>query len=153
MNETTTTTASRWRRRLGTRGFGLAALGGYLAVVSFLSLNPWVRPVSEAGMLSPDKLDHALVYGGLTVIVYFFLRTWRGVNGRRSLWAWPWAIGAATLIGILIEIAQSLFTANRTGSVEDAVANAIGAVLGFLAFHAVKYLYARSIMRNRRCPF
>lgn len=129
------------------RKFWYAVLACYLLLLGFLSLNPWVRPVSTNEILSPDKLEHALAYGGMSIIVFFCLASSRSGYWCDTLRAWVVALSVSMLIGILVEIVQSLFTSNRTGSVEDAVANAIGAVLGYVFYYAVKYVYARTAIK------
>lgn len=121
--------------------FWYAVLASYLSVLLFLSLNPWILPASTESIFSPDKLDHAIAYGGLVVILYFCFVTARPKIANHVVSAWVWSLSLAMLTGILIEIAQSLFTRNRTGSVEDAVANAIGALIGFGVFHLVKKIF------------
>jgi VanZ family protein len=123
--------------------FWYAILLCYLAVLGFLSLNPWVRPRSTDAIFSPDKLEHALAYGGLAIIVFHCIARSRRPDSSGAARAWLAAILISTLVGILIEVAQSLFTSNRVGSVDDAAANAIGAGLGFAAYHSVKYVHAR----------
>lgn len=119
-------------------GFWYLILAGYLSVLFFLSLNPWIRPVTRNGVFSPDKIDHAIAYGGLSLIIFLCLV--KSLKGREHGKAWVLAISIAMLIGILIEISQSLFTLNRTGSLADALANATGAVAGFAVYHVAKTL-------------
>lgn len=125
-----------WRMLSGGRVL-YAVLACYLLVLGFLSLNPWLRPVTRPGMLSPDKFDHALAYGGLAVILYAVLRIRLLRHGPQ---AWLAALLGASAIGVLVEIAQTLFTTNRTGSIEDAVANVIGAAFGLVAYRIVSLL-------------
>ncbi len=127
--------------------FWYGILGLYLAVLLFLSLNPWVLPKSTDSIFSPDKLDHAVAYGGLVMILYFcFSRTAIKFKNNSKL-SWLISIVVAISTGISIEIAQSLFTTNRTGSIEDALANATGAVLGVVIFTGLKYSLGKKIFR------
>ena len=128
--------------------FWYAILACYLCVLGFLSLNPWIRPVSTDEIFSPDKLDHAFAYGGLSIITFFCLAHSRKEYVRSTGRVWITAMIISTLIGILIEVAQSLFTYNRTGSVEDAVANAVGAGIGCLSYHLVKYMMNLLAMKS-----
>lgn len=113
-------------------------LAGYLLVLGFLSLNPWVRPASTATVFSPDKLAHVLAYGGLAIILYSYLAGQPGRFRNCSPCAWMAALAGSASIGILIEIAQGLFVAGRAGSLGDAAANVLGAVLGYAVFLVVK---------------
>jgi VanZ family protein len=45
----------------------------------------------------------------------------------------------------LIEIAQSFCTSNRVGSLEDALANAIGAAAGLVIFSGLKFAFRKGI--------
>lgn len=116
--------------------FWHAVLVLYLLVLLFLSLNPWLRPTSTASLLSPDRLDHALAYGGLAVILYLCLQKSIIDSGR----SWIAALLTAISVGVLIELAQTLFTHHRSGSFADAAANAIGAGLGYMVFRLFKFI-------------
>lgn len=140
-------------RRFDTRGVWRAVLVVYLVALSFLSLNPWIRPVSTSAVLSPDKIDHAIAYGGLAILIYFCLSRSPSWRGRSQSATWLAALVAATFVGVLLEVCQGLLTRNRTGSVEDAVANGIGATVGFVLLRAVGWLYRRvTIQSTRRTP-
>lgn len=102
----------------------------YLIILGFLSLNPWLLPDPNQaiGNITWDLLDHAVAYGGLSVLMMFALRQNR-----------PWlmtsvVILASSLTGILLEYSQYWFTLNRQFSLFDAAANVCGSVLGALAF-------------------
>lgn len=127
---------ARVRQTTRSKRFWYAMLTLYLLVLLFLSLNPWLRPASTASLLSPDRLDHALAYGGLAVILYLCLQNSIIDSGS----AWIVALLAAIAAGILIELAQTLFTPHRSGSFADAVANAIGAGLGYMAFRLFRFI-------------
>lgn len=129
--------------------FWYAVLACCLVVLGFLSLNPWFRPASREGIFSPDKLEHALAYGGVAIIAFLCLTTARNgsmasqASMHNTARAWITALSFSALVGIAMEFAQSLLTVNRTGSVADAIANAIGAALGFVAYQAVKTIRAK----------
>lgn len=137
MNHPRISHLERVRQTIRGKQFWYVVLALYLLVLLFLSLNPWVRPASGAApLMSPDKFDHVLAYGGLAVIHYLCFQKSIIDSGR----AWIAALLAAIVIGILIELAQTLFTHHRSGSFADAVANAIGAGLGYMAFHLFKFI-------------
>lgn len=121
-----------------------AALAAYLLVLGFLSLNPWSRPPSRPGIFSPDKIAHGIAYGGLAIAFYCFLARSRIGKGPWRTGAWGMAIGASALVGALLEIAQGLLTSTRSGSLGDAVANLVGAVVGSAVFLAVQRLRGRA---------
>ena len=66
-----------------------------------------------------DKVLHLIAYGGLA-----------GLIGL-GWWRLPlvWAVAVAAAFGAGVEIAQGVFTAGRTPSVADALANTLGAGL------------------------
>ena len=112
----------------------------YLAALGFLSLNPWFKPSGEAafGGVAWDKFDHAIAYGGLTVLLLLsFTRTPRGAAPAL------WAILAASGLGILTEFCQAWFTDSRMFSYLDASANSVGAVLGAAALWSFRSLSSR----------
>lgn len=132
----------------GKRGiFWYGGLACYLSVLVFLSLNPWVRPASTGSIFSPDKLEHVCAYALLTCILFYCL-----ARSRNTAHAWLAAIITAVMIGILIEIAQTLFTSDRSGSVGDALANGGGAALGFLVYNTVKYTSGKLAARAGTAP-
>ncbi len=95
--------------------FKLAALLCAL-VIAIASLQP------TGGMQSiphADKLLHLIAYGGLAGLIG--LGWWRMPLLRVVL--------IAVLFGVGVEIAQGLFTAGRTPSVADGIANTLGALL------------------------
>lgn len=138
----------RWRRAAGKAAFWYAVLACYLAVLFFLSLDPSIRPATTRGFFSPDKIDHAIAYGGLAVLAFVCLTKFREDFGRRSGRTWGFAVAMAVSVGGMIEVAQTLFTRNRTGSLDDALANALGAVIGCVVYLAAKRLLARVAMSD-----
>lgn len=96
--------------------------GGWLIIVAiiFLSLTP--RPI-EANIPEGDKLQHMLGYG--------VLMAWWSQLQLENLKRTRLAISFITL-GIVMEIAQG-FTPHRQPDIFDALANASGVLLGWLA--------------------
>ncbi len=113
----------------------------YLIILGFLSLNPWLLPDPKQaiGSLSWDLLDHAIAYGGLSILLMLLFR----LHNR------PWmkatlVILASSLTGILLEYSQAWFTLNRQFSLFDAAANVCGSVIGVLMFcFAVSVIYQK----------
>jgi len=112
----------------------------YLLVLGFLSLNPWFRPASNVDFLSPDKVDHALAYSGLAILVFLSINRPCIEYKRAASGKWMVAILIAVTVGILLEAAQSLFTELRNGSVADASANTVGAIFGCVAYRSARYI-------------
>ena len=121
----------------------------YLLVLGFLSLNPWFRPASNDDFLSPNKVDHALAYGGLAILVFLCINRPRIEYKRAASGKWLAAILIAVTVGILLEAAQSLFTDYRNGCVADVLVNAIGAILGYVAYHFVRYIHSKIMASDR----
>ncbi|MFI3187553.1 MAG: VanZ family protein [Methylococcaceae bacterium] len=113
----------------------------YLIILGFLSLNPWLLPDPKQaiGYVTWDLLDHAVAYGGLSMLMMLLFRQ----HDR------PWikvvmVILASSLTGILLEYSQAWFTLNRQFSLFDAAANVCGSVLGVLVFgFAVSIIYQK----------
>lgn len=69
--------------------------------------------------IGPDKIVHFLMYGGLTFTILY----------ERN-WSFTWvAPVVAIVLGCLVEVGQETLTTWRTGRLDDACANAIGALL------------------------
>jgi VanZ family protein len=82
-----------------------------------------------------DKVEHFTAYFGLTILPPLFLGT------KRWIYASPFLM---VLLGICMEIAQ-IWIPGRTCDIMDALANSIGAAVGFPAgLIAAKILYSRS---------
>ncbi len=117
-------------------------LAGYLSVLAFLSLNPWLRPSSAPapGGIPWDLIDHAIAYAGLAVLAILCLR------GRVRGWALPvLALLLSASLGFFIEFCQSWFTSSRNFSYSDAYANGCGALLGVIAFWGAQALAGMGI--------
>lgn len=107
----------------------------YLGALGFLSLNPWFKPSGETafGLIPWDKIDHAVAYGGLTVLLVLALS-----KTRRRKTAVGGGILIASAIGLLTEFCQAWFTDSRMFSYLDACANGVGALTGavvLLSYH------------------
>ncbi|SJM93932.1 membrane hypothetical protein [Crenothrix polyspora] len=107
----------------------------YIAVVIFLTLNPWILPNSDValGFLTWDMLAHAGAYAGLSVVLMLaFIR--RG----HALMITAMVVLACGLSGIFMEYCQYWFTATRQLSLHDAAANFSGAILGAVVFWGIR---------------
>jgi len=114
----------------------------YLAILSFLSLNPWVLPDSNqaVGFITWDLLDHAAAYGFLSVLMMFAF-----VQQNR-----PWTktgivVLSSSLAGVLFEYCQYWFTSARQFSFFDAAANVCGAMLGVIVFWGIRIYRERCV--------
>ena len=69
-------------------------------------------------------------------------------RGPRLLRKHPalWAAGLAAIFGLLMEVAQGLMTTYRTFSYTDAIANALGAIMGV----SLLMLKIRSAVKGRK---
>lgn len=105
--------------------FALAALA-----ILWLSLDP-APYLPKEGPLSWDKAQHALAYAVLTLLGGWALLPL--VKG--ALRAWRWAMLLAVGYGVLLEMAQAVFTRYRRAQMGDALADAFGALaVYFLAW-------------------
>lgn len=87
----------------------------YLLAIIVLSLIPVTLPQTAA---QEDKILHFLAYGGLAAL----WPHWHARGPRAACWA--------ALVGAVLEVAQGVLPTGRCMDAWDAVANALGAVLG-----------------------
>lgn len=99
-----------------------AVLVGGALTASALMLGPW--PGLEQALGLSDKAAHAIVFGGLVAVAFLAFPRMR----RNDL-----AL-AAVLLGAGVEAAQ-LFTTDRSGSLGDLFADALGVGVVHLASH------------------
>lgn len=93
--------------------------------------------VPHEALFGFDKLIHAFMYGGLTVLFVRYLLYCKGYSFTKSQW-----IGALMILlyGIFDELHQPLV--GRIASVADYVADAVGVVFALLLLVFVKRLRA-----------
>lgn len=110
-----------------------ALLFAWAAALAWLSLAP--RVPLPPGPLGWDKLDHALAYLVLTVLLLLALRSAKGGLSRRTL-----VIGGAASFsyGLILEVLQSLMALGRQGEVTDLAANALGTLAACVVFCRIK---------------
>jgi hypothetical protein len=114
----------------------LACLGGYSAIVVWLSL---VRGESVEGLMffkGEDKVAHFCMYAGLC-----YLLTW-APRGAWRIGRWPYPFLIASTWGILMELAQAYFkNQHRSFDLKDILANTTGALCCSLLLH---YIHAQN---------
>ena len=96
---------------------GIWIFGWLLCIV--LSMGP--PPPIPAEVPDGDKLGHALAYALLSAWAVMIFRTRR---------AWLRSAAALMALGVVIEIAQGTLTDNRSGDPYDALADALGILIG-----------------------
>ena len=109
-------------------------VGNLYLVVALAALLPGTQPPSSGGV---DHYLHTLVFGGLTLITFAaFPRAW---------------ITASAVFGtsILIEAGQ-MFVPERTASMDDVAANAIGVLIAALAILIWRRIRAAAIKAKWR---
>ena len=79
--------------------------------------------------LKPDKMTHLVIFG---VQAWLLLTAFQSPHAPRSIHTHPvrWAILLTILFGVLTEVLQVYVFVNRFGDWKDAMANALGALLG-----------------------
>ena len=103
----------------------------YLAILTFLTLNPWMLPDSSPAIdrITWDKIDHAVAYGLLAWLMLLALKF------IKQFWQSALLVLLITSgIGLFLEYCQLWLTSNRQFSYADAYANAFGALLGVALF-------------------
>jgi len=82
--------------------------------------------------LSPDKVVHLFIFGALSFLILFGHRDKYESGNRKKLVLT--AVVITILYGILTELLQRYVFIGRSGNVFDALADAIGALLGWWLF-------------------
>lgn len=103
----------------------------YALLIMVLSLSPSSEP--DEHILGVDKLYHALAYA---VMGWLLMRGFASSKPGRKAFAALAAFLAASFFGAFVEFLQSAATETRTADVYDALANAVGAAAGSLAYLA-----------------
>lgn len=86
--------------------------------------------------LGPDKLVHLAVFGTLTFLVFFNLRS--EYNNSKHQIRFVLLILAINLAyGLLMEVLQATVFVGRDGNIYDIFANSVGVLLGWLVFRIV----------------
>ena len=117
----------------------------YGSILTFLSLNPWLRPASSSAMgyIAWDKIDHAIAYG----ILSFLLISAYKPHKRSAMTSFI-VLLSCSLVGLLFEYCQHWFTSTRQFSYEDAAANALGSLMGLILFWSYSYWRKESTIKN-----
>lgn len=106
--------------------------GQHLPRLDFLS---WLRP---------DKLVHLFVFGVLSYLLISGFLKQESVHTLKTN-PYRWAVLLSVGYGIGIELLQEYLFIGRTGDVRDAIADAIGAVAGWVCY---RYLLKKRLSRN-----
>jgi VanZ family protein len=87
-----------------------------------------------------DKLVHAFFHFMFTGLWFlYFKKQFTKTKFQKVMW---FSFGFSVVFGIMIEIAQSLFTITRNGDVLDVLANTTGAVIAVIT---LTYSYSKKI--------
>lgn len=127
-----------WRSRRFATGLAVA-YGVALALVGFwgspvdASGGPWLARALAAAHRHglPDRIDYAAVESFANV-VYFVPLGLLVVLLAGARWWWA-AIATGLVVSACIETGQALFLPARTATIDDVVANGVGALLGAVA--------------------
>jgi VanZ family protein len=115
-----------------------------LALVTFLSLNPWVLPDPKQaiGIFTWDLLDHAAAYA---ILAFLMLSVW--IHPKHKLITTLLAVMLSSIFGFLLELGQFWLTSVRYFSCFDAYANVFGSFVGVAMFWYFRMISPR--FRNR----
>lgn len=112
----------------------------WAAFVLFISLIPGkeLPDINFWDLNITDKLAHIAVFFILGFLLIF--GSYRRTRFRRPAWVYLFVFPFLSVVyGLMIEFFQAWFTTTRYASLGDALANAIGAVLGtIVAFYFFK---------------
>jgi len=117
---------------LGTGRFGAHATGPWV-IPALTWLMPWATPRELNALHSVvRKLGHLTQYAILARVWLHGVLAWRGVSVRTAAWA---ALLICVACAFVDEAHQSMLL-TRTGSVEDAVLDCLGALLMLMLLRA-----------------
>jgi len=104
-----------------------------VTVLCLLNNNELPMPKFEK---NTDKLGHMVFHFGITTLWYLYFKH-KIINTKKAVFQ---AFMLSFVYGILIEIAQGLFTTTRSADILDVAANATGALLvvGIVIFYQKK---------------
>ncbi|MEI6411227.1 MAG: VanZ family protein [Bacteroidota bacterium] len=106
----------------------------WLSVITWLSVIPNLQ-LPSVKFFAPDKLGHAGVYGLLSwLLLWGFARAQAAKGAHISARETGGILAFAAAYGVLMEFVQYAFIPGRYYEYGDMLANASGAVLGWLAF-------------------
>lgn len=111
--------------------------GVVVVAIMLLTLLPDVSAPEDFPLFeNADKVIHALMFGGLSTVLWWDESRRRGERPARYR-VWVVVCIVSVLFGGLIEVAQSVMGVGRSGDVLDLVADAVGAVLLPLLFRPI----------------
>jgi len=113
----------------------------YLCLTSAKNL-PNVEIINKMGLQSIDKYVHFTLHFVFSILWFQYLRNKNSNTNKPLQGILAKVLLASFIYGVLIEIAQSLFTTTRQGDVLDVMANTSGAIVAigilFLRFSYFK---------------
>lgn len=110
--------------------FAAASWTLLVTVLSLISTGSFVS-IANINIAYKDKIVHFIFY---FVMVILWLNYYNRTTSKNS---YIKVLFMTICYGILIEICQGVFTANREADVFDAIVNAVGAFSGFILFKAL----------------
>ncbi len=105
----------------------------------------------ESGELSKfpkvsDKLGHSVFHFVLTTLWYFYFYFKKANNSLKM--ALLYAFSFSLIFGILIELAQAIFTTSRKADVLDVLANSIGGIIAVITILTSMNLKTRMLQNK-----
>lgn len=120
---------------LSARNIYFAVAWMWTILTAFLCLFSLNKIPSFVTIGGNDKYGHVLLHFGFTILWFLYF------NSKKPIQQLVFKIVITSLVyGVLIEIAQGLFTTTRKADIFDVVANATGAIMAAAAI----YFYSRS---------
>ena len=81
-----------------------------------------------------DKIIHGIIYAIFFIVWLLYI-----LKAKREIKGAYWVVSIVLFIyGIIIEVLQGSFVANRTQDYWDVVANTIGILVGIVLFYIIK---------------
>jgi len=115
----------------------------FILLLTGLPGNYFPSVVNFFDWLSPDKVVHLILFGGQVFWILFGFRE-QYFSGRNRITIMVSALSIGIVYGLLTEVLQRYVFIGRSGNVYDFIADALGAIIGILAFYL---LYRKKINR------
>lgn len=111
------------RRSSALKYFYLLIAAGWTLLIAFVCLNTF-SDLPSIGISGADKYVHGSLHFVFTILWFLYCKK-ISVDRQKTMLK---VIGISLVYGVMIEVAQELFTVSRKADILDVVANTLGAV-------------------------
>ena len=111
----------------------------WLTIIFILSAIPTTGTpkFSWSNIYGVDKIAHFVMYFSLSILIYFSL----DISKIHHRYVILWSFGLSSLYGLLMEVFQHFFFANRSFDILDIIFNISGALIGVIICNFIAKTY------------